>query len=83
MIAKRKLYPIPLLATAVRRGERVSNAMESRAFGAYPERTYYRQVQLTGADLTVLAVAVIFCTTVQLTLNQFNLLGLSLGFNLN
>jgi energy-coupling factor transport system permease protein len=82
-IAKLKLYPIPLLATAVRRGERVSNAMESRAFGAYPERTYYRQVQLTGADLTVLAVAVIFCTTVLLTLNHFNLLGLSLGFNLN
>ncbi len=44
-------YAIPLLALAVRRGERVALAMESRAFGALPERTYYRDTHLSWADV--------------------------------
>jgi energy-coupling factor transport system permease protein len=44
-------YAIPLLALAVRRGERVALAMESRAFGALAQRTYYRETTLGRADL--------------------------------
>jgi energy-coupling factor transport system permease protein len=46
-------YAIPLLASAVRKGERVALAMESRGFGALSARarTYYRVTTLGGADL--------------------------------
>ena len=43
-------YAIPLLAIAVRRGERVALAMDSRAFGALPQRTYYRTTSLGRSD---------------------------------
>ena len=43
-------YAIPLLAIAVRRGERVALAMDSRAFGALPMRTYYRTTTVGRAD---------------------------------
>ena len=44
-------YAIPLLAIAVRRAERVALAMDSRAFGALPERTYFRTTSVGRADL--------------------------------
>jgi energy-coupling factor transport system permease protein len=44
-------YAIPLLALAVRRGERVALAMESRAFGALSERTYFRVTGFGWGDL--------------------------------
>ena len=44
-------YAIPLLASSVRKGERVALAMESRGFGALPQRTYYRQTTLGRIDL--------------------------------
>jgi energy-coupling factor transport system permease protein len=44
-------YAIPLLASAVRKGERVALAMESRGFGALPRRTYLRVTTLGRDDL--------------------------------
>jgi energy-coupling factor transport system permease protein len=44
-------YAIPLLASAVHRGERVALAMESRGFGALPRRTYFRATTLGCGDL--------------------------------
>jgi energy-coupling factor transport system permease protein len=44
-------YAIPLLASAVRKGERVALAMESRGFGALPHRTYFRVTTFGRADL--------------------------------
>jgi energy-coupling factor transport system permease protein len=52
-------YAIPLLAIAVRKGERVALAMESRAFGALPERTYFRTTSLSRADAAFLSVALL------------------------
>jgi energy-coupling factor transport system permease protein len=43
-------YAIPLLVSAVRKGERVALAMESRGFGALPQRTYFRTTTLGRAD---------------------------------
>ena len=43
-------YAIPLLAISVRRAERVALAMDSRGFGARPDRTYFRRTTLTRAD---------------------------------
>ncbi|MFN8523671.1 MAG: energy-coupling factor transporter transmembrane component T [Chloroflexota bacterium] len=50
-------YAIPLLAIAVRRAERVALAMDARAFGALPRRTYYRQTTVGFGDLMFAAVA--------------------------
>lgn len=41
---------VPLLASAIRRSERLAIAMDSRGFGAYPTRTYRRQMRVTGRD---------------------------------
>jgi energy-coupling factor transport system permease protein len=44
-------YLVPLLAGAVRRADRVALAMESRGFGAFPTRTYYRRSTFSSADV--------------------------------
>lgn len=46
-------YGIPLLAGAVRRAERMSLAMEARAFGAHSTRTNWREYPLRPADWLV------------------------------
>jgi energy-coupling factor transport system permease protein len=43
-------YVIPLMASAVRKGERVALAMESRGFGVVPKRTYFRVTTLGRHD---------------------------------
>ncbi len=43
-------YAIPLLAISVRRAERVALAMDSRGFGARPDRTFFRTTTLTRSD---------------------------------
>ena len=43
-------YAVPLLASAIRKSERVAIAMDSKAFGALPRRTYYRKLEVTRAD---------------------------------
>jgi energy-coupling factor transport system permease protein len=53
-------YAIPLLASAVRKGERVALAMESRGFGALPHRTYFKTTTIGRADATFLALCVGF-----------------------
>jgi len=52
-------YAVPLLAIAVRKGERVALAMDARAFGALDQRTYYRRTSFGGGDalFAVLAAA--------------------------
>jgi energy-coupling factor transport system permease protein len=63
-------YPIPLLAAGVRRGERVALAMESRAFGALPRRTYFRVMTLGWRDavFTVVSLLVLAVLAVRLAL---------------
>ena len=41
---------MPLLALAVRRGEALALAMEARAFGSLPRRTYYRSTTVGWRD---------------------------------
>ncbi len=52
-------YAVPLLASAIRKAERVAIAMDSKAFGALPERTYYRQLAPNRADWAMLVVSVL------------------------
>jgi energy-coupling factor transport system permease protein len=41
---------VPLLASAIRRSERLAIAMDSRAFGVYPTRTYRKTMKVTRRD---------------------------------
>jgi energy-coupling factor transport system permease protein len=50
-------YAIPLLAISVRRAERVALAMDSRGFGARPNRTYFRTTTVTRSDAAFAIVA--------------------------
>ena len=50
---------VPLLAGAIRRSERLALAMDSRAFGAYPTRTYHRHLYVTTGDWVFLGGVVV------------------------
>lgn len=67
-------YAVPLLAGAIRKAERVSIAMDSKAFGALPKRTYYRRLDLTRADWAMLAVSALVTLFILLALASAGLL---------
>ncbi|EKO1911862.1 energy-coupling factor transporter transmembrane protein EcfT [Clostridium botulinum] len=60
-------YILPMMANAVRKGIRISMAMETRAFDKYKTRTYYRELHMpineiimtTGYTLYIISVVVI------------------------
>lgn len=49
-------YVVPLMAGAIRHAERVALAMDSRAFGAYPDRTERHLVPWRARDTVFVAV---------------------------
>lgn len=59
---------VPLLASAIRRSERLAVAMDSRAFGAYPDRTYLKQTPVRASDWAFLAGTLLVSTTLLLAL---------------
>ena len=67
-------YAVPLLASAIRKSERVAIAMDSKAFGALPRRTYYRQVRVTWLDWAMLAGTILATAAILLVLGQAGLL---------
>ncbi len=46
---------LPVVALAIRRSEKLSTAMEARAFRSQPRRTYHRQLTIKKADWLYLA----------------------------
>ena len=66
---------IPLLVSAVRHAERVSMAMDARAFGAHRSRTELTVVRWRMTDTIVLIAVWATILAVALTLHHFNLLG--------
>lgn len=68
-------YTVPLLAIGVRKGERVALAMDARAFGALPSRTYYRRTELSSNDAIFFAGAMLALTAAILAAHQFASLG--------
>ncbi|RPF53253.1 energy-coupling factor transporter transmembrane component T family protein [Aquisalibacillus elongatus] len=54
-IQRFKRYLIPLLANAIRKSERVANAMESKGFTGSRERTHYHDIQVQKRDWMFLA----------------------------
>ncbi len=70
-------YSIPLLASAIRKSERVAIAMDSKAFGATDERTYYREMHIRWTDWAFLAAAILSVISIIYILST---LGLTRGF---
>jgi energy-coupling factor transport system permease protein len=68
-------YAVPLLATAIRQAERSALAMDGRAFGALPRRTYYRRMQFTSADWLFIGGVLLTSALLVLGLRQLGFLG--------
>jgi energy-coupling factor transport system permease protein len=62
--ARTRRYAIPLLAGAVRKAGRVAVAMDARAFGALPDRTYRERIVVRRADWVFLAVVTVVLAAV-------------------
>lgn len=75
-----KKYVIPMMSTAVRKGVRISIAMEARAFGKYETRTYYREVKINKNDYIYLLVYLVIVVLLIIMLNHFGLLNMGLKF---
>jgi energy-coupling factor transport system permease protein len=56
--ARSRRYALPLLTGAVRKAGRVAMAMDARAFGALPGRTYRERVVVQRADWLMLAAVI-------------------------
>lgn len=67
-------YAVPLLASAIRKSERVAIAMDSKAFGALPQRTYYRDVHVRRMDWAFLAGCVLAAAAIVWGMAQLGLL---------
>jgi len=61
---KLRAYPalaVPLIISALRRSQSIAYAMDSRAFGAYPSRTWRETPRMGAGDFWALAVSAVFC----------------------
>jgi energy-coupling factor transport system permease protein len=57
-------YALPLLTGAIRRAGRIAIALDARAFGALPRRTYRERMVVTAGDWVFLAVVVVVVAAV-------------------
>ncbi len=75
-----KSYVIPMMATAVRKGIRISMSMETRAFNKTKNRTYYRKLTLQKNEIlySIIFILIVFLVTIILT--HFGLTNLGLKF---
>ena len=58
-VARLRRYALPLLTGAIRRAGRIAIAMDARAFGALPRRTYRERMNVTAGDWIFLAVVIV------------------------
>ncbi|MEX2143691.1 MAG: energy-coupling factor transporter transmembrane component T [Anaerolineales bacterium] len=68
-------YAVPLLATAIRQAERTALAMDGRAFGAFPQRTYYRRTRFMAVDWLFMLGMAVGSVLLLLVLQALGLLG--------
>ncbi|WP_051599186.1 energy-coupling factor transporter transmembrane component T family protein [Metaclostridioides mangenotii] len=75
-----KRYIIPMMATAVRKGIRISMSMETRAFGKTKSRTYYRKLTLHKDEIIYSIIYILVVLSITLILSYFGLTNLGLKF---
>lgn len=68
-----KKYVIPMMATAVRKGIRISIAMETRGFGKFESRTFYRNVEINKKELISTSIYLIYILFILFILYTNNL----------
>ncbi len=68
-------YAVPLLATAIRKAERTALAMDSRAFGAFETRSYFRQLTFARRDWVFIGAFLAVSLALILILAKAGLLG--------
>lgn len=79
-IFETKRYIIPMMATAVRKGIRISMAMETRAFGKYKTRTYYRQLTLSKGEVITSTMYIALLIMITITFYNLGLTNMGLKF---
>lgn len=72
-------YAIPLMAGGVRRASRIAQAMDARAFGAYPQRTYRRTLVVDGGDWLFLIACFGLAATLLAVLTSFGIARFGVG----
>ncbi|MCL0043696.1 energy-coupling factor transporter transmembrane protein EcfT [Peptococcaceae bacterium] len=77
-----KRYAVPLLSTAIRKAERTALAMDSRAFGAFENRTYYRIYKFAWRDLLFILSFWVTGIVIIIILKQLGLFGPLLVFQM-
>ncbi|MGV8146589.1 MAG: energy-coupling factor transporter transmembrane component T family protein [Alkaliphilus sp.] len=77
-----KRYTVPLLSTAIRKAERTALAMDSRAFGAFENRTYYRVLKFKSSDFIYVIAFWILGASIVVLLREFGLFGNLLVFQM-
>lgn len=74
-VERTKRYALPLLSSALRHAERAAYSMDSRAFGAFSNRTYYRSLTFSFKDFMFISFFWIGSLLMILILHHCNLLG--------
>ncbi len=73
-------YILPMLANAVRKGIRISMAMETRAFGKYDTRTYYRELTISKKEIFVSSVYILYIIIILLLFHFNGLTSFSINY---
>ncbi|MEL6406549.1 MAG: energy-coupling factor transporter transmembrane component T [Chloroflexota bacterium] len=68
-------YAVPLMATAIRQAERTALTMDGRAFGAYEDRTYFRQFSFDSHDYLYIGGFWLLSLLIILSIWQAGLMG--------
>lgn len=71
-------YAVPLLASALRKSQRTALAMDAKAFGSGPDRTYFRQIELSARDALFVIAALAYTAGVYWLALRFGLARLEL-----
>ncbi|EJO5346641.1 energy-coupling factor transporter transmembrane protein EcfT [Clostridium botulinum] len=75
-----KRYIIPMMANAVRKGIRISMAMETRAFDKYKTRTYYRKLNMPINEIIMATLYIIYIIFVVSILYLNNLVAFAIKY---
>ncbi|NPA26741.1 MAG: energy-coupling factor transporter transmembrane protein EcfT [Chloroflexi bacterium] len=75
LVERWRRYATPLLAASLRKAERTALAMDAKAFGAFPERTYYRQLPIRGRDVGFLLIWLVYIAVVYALAARWHMLG--------
>lgn len=79
-IINMKNYTIPILVTAIRRGIRISVAMENRGFGKFETRTYYDELTMSPWDKKLLLMNILVISGGFFLLMAFGLIRIKGGY---